>query len=102
MASQGGVTEVGRRIDLDFEQIKLFLLNFGIFPDPHLRPLTFRQWATMLRTAKKWHGLLFACFIADHFMPEGGPIDPGYEDSNQRYRFMCQSWEEMQEDLYLS
>jgi len=72
MTIQGIGTKNKVRIPLEFDQLKLHLLNFNVSPRADLPLLTFSQYRKIVIIANRWHGLLFATVIADCFTVEGG------------------------------
>lgn len=64
-----------------------FLRNFGFEKGANYKPISLKRYILILTTAARWHGEMFARYIADCFDPEGGPLLAGYEDSCNAFRF---------------
>ena len=59
--------------------------------------LTLQQYVDVVEGARRIWGDDVAAFIMDCFMPEGEPVEPGYEDSLSHYSFQP-TWLELEEE----
>lgn len=81
--------------DFPFNKLRAFLESHGITPGVTLEHTKFFP---MLEAAQEVGGDDLQAWIMDCFMPEGEPIEPGYEESMSHYYFCPESWEELQAD----
>lgn len=81
---------------MNFHTLRDYLCTCGVFPDSPT--LTLDQYTRVVENARENFGDKVAAFLMDCFMPEGEPVEPGYEDSLSHYSFTPTSWAELEKD----
>ncbi len=79
-----------------FGQLKDLLISSGA--EIGAGPITLEAYTALVGKVEHQFGEHAASFVKDCFMPEGEPIEPGFEDSLSHYRFFSDNWEEVERD----
>jgi hypothetical protein len=59
------------------EQVYGFFANFGIVTGAKNSPISHKRFVTIVRAARQWHGMAFAKFTFDCFVPLGDVYSGG-------------------------
>lgn len=59
------------------EQVYEFFANFGIETGVQYKPISHKKFVTIVRAARRWHGMAFAKFAFDCFTPFGDVSNGG-------------------------
>lgn len=84
---------------LTFDEVATYLTNNGVTPG--CDSLTLDAYTKVIERARELWGDDVAQWLMDCFMPEGEPVEPGYEDSLSHYFFQCSTWKELEPEWNL-
>lgn len=78
------------------KDIQEFLTECGVVPG--CNSIELDKYVKLIDAAKSKFGDDVSASLMDFFMPEGEPIEPGYEDSLSHYQFTCNTWDEFEQE----